>query len=1314
MSQLSATQIPKPADEQAFERASVVLWRALLNDHSVQRNGRRGQRQNGVDLFGILDGDVDWQVGVQCKLKSDGHVLREDEVQGEVAKALTFTPPLREFYITTTAPDDVRMQELARQITKDLAASGTAMRVFVWGWNTLEERIGEDLASRRAFDPTYGLFGEEMLAEIKAISVAQMGARDEMVVGFSRVETMISGMVAKLTMNPGDTTEVMNAVEAHLDAEIDGYRELNNNGKTLTALPLLQSLKARVGATASGRILFRIDANIGHCLLALGEDSEAVTMLHSAYEHAPEEPKAIANRAFGFLLKGDWRSLLEFGKSQLEIDPSNEWLGGYVVQGARFDTSVSDPLVLVPEQLRNTAAVQLGWVDFIRHRGEPGDWWGPARQLFEGHPSEPYAVQFAAAAEVDEITTSQRFRRTRLMSLTDRKRLEAATETLRSQWESARAADGPLRPEDAELCANVIVGLSALGDAVEAVTVSHQGLALAPDDVDILTRAAAVALDAGEEEFLRELLPKLPETDNTALLKFRYFASRGNWGEVAKLSETVDSVIPAREYAVVSTTVKLARLKVETENRQERQRGIALLADEAACDPRASVVAADFAYQEGMEHVAQRSFQAALSLIDEQSHAADRMMVAYHAERHDHSAVVADLLDGWVAEDYDNDELRTLARALANDSPIRERALSFFTRLAPEFRELPYYQHAEGIMHFNRGALREAEVAFRNAATLELNIEYLIGWILVLQRLDRLGDVREIIDDIDLEKVEGTPGQKMFLAQVVRISGQGTKALQYGYSVLRASRNDEKAALRYFGLIMMDAEDGLIPAAETVSIDTWVRLESDQKHGYAFLVEEGEDRSAEGVLSPTHPMAAAAFGRRIGDEFDIQSGLGGTRRWRVVEIKHKYLHALHDVMENFENRFPDAEGFYTVSMQDNDIQPVLDQIRRVAESNRKLVEFHLKKNVPLCFAVANGGRDTIRFAELIRSLGFDIRTCVGTDAERAAARDVINAHRDSGAVLDTYTAWTVSTMGAFDILESVFGDLLIPQTVIDEIKSIREDLPVKPDGAMSVAWHDGEYIRHEYKSEDIAARHDFLSEQLTQIQSVCDVRPIVAPNHPTELATTISQSFGSHVLDAANLSGENHVLLSEDMHYRQYGEASCGAKGVWLQAVFAFALDGGLIDLPRYGELMVKLAWRRHGHLALNAETLLTVFQASSQQGMEDFGTVADFIGTRNAEPRSHIQVSVDFLNSLWLGRGANDIRRMKATGMLLERNIRHSGDNWALVLALVRIGCIPAVQRYIDSWVFGHFLPSQAISDAVAEIKKAPADQGHSDHGGV
>ena len=91
MSLLAATQIPKPSDEQAFERASIVLWRGLLNDLNVRRNRRRRQRQSGLDLYGGgRNVDPSYHVGMQCKLKGPGQVLTEDEVRDEVKKVLTF------------------------------------------------------------------------------------------------------------------------------------------------------------------------------------------------------------------------------------------------------------------------------------------------------------------------------------------------------------------------------------------------------------------------------------------------------------------------------------------------------------------------------------------------------------------------------------------------------------------------------------------------------------------------------------------------------------------------------------------------------------------------------------------------------------------------------------------------------------------------------------------------------------------------------------------------------------------------------------------------------------------------------------------------------------------------------------------------------------------------------------------------------------------------------------------------------------------------------------------------------------------------
>jgi tetratricopeptide (TPR) repeat protein len=1305
MSLLAATQISKPADEQAFERASVALWRGLLNDPSVQRNGRRGQRQNGVDLFGIRNDDAEWHVGIQCKLKSEGHFLTEPEVRDEVRKALTFKPPLREYYITTTAPDDVAMQELAREITQALAKEGKKLRVFVWGWNTLEEKISEDSAARKAFDPTYGLFSEELLDETRKISSAQVDTRSELRAGFARLETLMVEVGGRgLAVPPGDATVALTAVEAQIDAEIDGYRDLNNDSKTLTALPLLEKLLERVKTSASGRILFRIKANIGHCLLSLGKEEEAAAMLLVAYEHAPDEPKAIANKAFGLLLRGDWRELLTFGIPLLAADPRNEWLAGYLVQAARFDLTITDPLSIIPEPLHGSLAVQIGLVDFARRRRAAGEWWPLARETARAHPLDPHAIRFAAEADIDEISSSERFRRTQLLSSADRTRLEVAAAALTAQWERERVKDGGIRPDDAALCGNLLVALRALGDLRTGLEIARQGLSLAPDDVELITRAVVIAFDAGDQTLTAELIVRLPRNHDSVLLRFQFHAARAEWNDIVRLCAEDAELFPPTEAAVMSATGRLAAIKISFSDPTERAEQISAVARDVAGDARSSIVVAEFARREGLATVAAAAFKAALDHIDGDSHAADRQMVAHHAARRGDWSIVADLLDGHVEEHHDNDELGMLAQAFVNDSPIRQRALSFFERLSDEVRDLPFYLHAQGLMHFNRGALPEAATVLRKAVATRPDLDNYIALFSVLYRLDRGDEIKPIVDGIDLDNVSGSPGQKMFLAQVMRRAGEGEKALRYAYGVLQSAKNDPDACLRYFGLIMMDPEDGFIPAAEIVGVDTWVQLESDRHDVHSFLIEEGKDRPAEDVLSPCHPTAAAALGRKVGDEFEMPVGFGEVRRWRVTAIKHKYLHALHDVMENFEKRFPNARGFYTVAMEEGDIQPALEQVRRVSESSRKVADLYLVQNCPINFVVSKRGRGTIGFVEYIRSLDFDIRTCDGTEVERVAARRILEQHRDAGAVLDTYTAWTAATMDAFDVLKAVFGTIIVPQSVIDELRMVRDEHSVPAERSMTIAWHNGEFIRQEHTPEEAAERRRYIEEQISRIESACEVRPVSIPDEPTELAGVIYQSFGAHALDAANLAGAQHVLVSDDMYFRQYGEAACSAKGVWLQAVYSYARDLGIADHRRYVDLIVGLAWRRHGHLALNADTMLTAIREDEERHLDNFTALANFMGTRNAELRSHINVCVEFLNQLWSEHGEFDLACKRATSILIDRMVRFRSNNWALVLAFIKRGCVPPIRQFIDSWISGHCLSAKAMAAAEAEIEATAA----------
>lgn len=133
---IQSVQLPAPANWQDFEYLCLRLLSDILDNPQVQRNGRQGQSQHGVDVSG-RSGDK-W-IGIQCKGKTAnyGGVLTEEELKAELAKSETFTPKLSSFCLATTAPRDQAIQKVARDLTE---ASGYE-EVSVWAWDDIQEML---------------------------------------------------------------------------------------------------------------------------------------------------------------------------------------------------------------------------------------------------------------------------------------------------------------------------------------------------------------------------------------------------------------------------------------------------------------------------------------------------------------------------------------------------------------------------------------------------------------------------------------------------------------------------------------------------------------------------------------------------------------------------------------------------------------------------------------------------------------------------------------------------------------------------------------------------------------------------------------------------------------------------------------------------------------------------------------------------------------------------------------------------------------------------------------------------------------------
>jgi hypothetical protein len=140
----ASQQLRKPENWPDFESLCKKLWGEIWNCPEIKKNGRQGQAQHGVDVYGIPDFDSDYY-GIQCKGKDDytHKQLTKNEIDGELAKALKFKPKLKKLYFATTANKDAVIEEYIRG--KNIEYKNKKLfEVHLFSWEDIVDLIDEN------------------------------------------------------------------------------------------------------------------------------------------------------------------------------------------------------------------------------------------------------------------------------------------------------------------------------------------------------------------------------------------------------------------------------------------------------------------------------------------------------------------------------------------------------------------------------------------------------------------------------------------------------------------------------------------------------------------------------------------------------------------------------------------------------------------------------------------------------------------------------------------------------------------------------------------------------------------------------------------------------------------------------------------------------------------------------------------------------------------------------------------------------------------------------------------------------------------
>lgn len=117
--------MPKSWEE--FEEIVADIAVFLWNDKYIVRNGRKGQAQDGVDIYGNpVQGEY---AGIQCKNKT----ITIQEINNAITKAEKFEPPLKEFILAVGSQTDSKLQEEIRKISDQRVKDGKyPVKIFFW------------------------------------------------------------------------------------------------------------------------------------------------------------------------------------------------------------------------------------------------------------------------------------------------------------------------------------------------------------------------------------------------------------------------------------------------------------------------------------------------------------------------------------------------------------------------------------------------------------------------------------------------------------------------------------------------------------------------------------------------------------------------------------------------------------------------------------------------------------------------------------------------------------------------------------------------------------------------------------------------------------------------------------------------------------------------------------------------------------------------------------------------------------------------------------------------------------------------------
>lgn len=1196
-------------DWQKFERFCHALFSAEWADPTAQLNGRGGQAQAGVDVYGRPD-QREAYAGVQCKRRdpSDtGDGVTESELRQAVADARTFQPEIRHsFVLATTGPRDAKIQEAARIITVEHAALGL-FPVHVYSWDDLELLLNKH-------PHVVADFYEPIVT--KVLSAYASGAR-------ALPSSLAVALPSHLAAGFG-----LDVLRAEFGAELDAVRTRFAAGQVSVAFEQIQELKGRIWNASDPATRVRISGLRGLIQLELGDEASAADDLLHAVRQDPENTQAWGYAALAHSIRGDKQTALNWARRALERDPSNVLAAQVrILADEAPDAQLLDEL----EQFLGKRAdlySALAQRAIARHDlGAARRWGEAALQLAANNDSAE-----ALVAEITVWQLAEQNEHAGSFTTQEQQELSAAGDRLEALWvklEPALQKSHWAWLRSATVAAMLLRLDSALERSAKLLTASGNAYEAFELRVQILVRHEQLAV-------ARELLSTRYDLDASATALFALvLAKQGDvTAAITKwtlLLEHADLPLELRYDIERNYTIALL-------GEGELERAVSFtqaLADSNPNDVARLLNAARVSEKKGALEDVQRLLALAEHLDTTSTTAHWVLRLGDFLARHERYDAAISRYSSAVDATVDSIATRTYVELLVEAQRFKA-ALEITDRLKGTSK---FYLAMHCTVHERLGNVDEViqlcEAHLKGDAT---DTQIRLRLALQLARKGERERVRQELSSISVEWSSRSFDFAVIHAQLLALVGDPGQALEVLYQTRARNPDLPEAHLTYITQYTALKDRGAEP--QQAELNTAAQLEGVGAPGWILLASAREE-SLEGKAYPAeHPLSQAVRGKRKGDSVSFEAS-GQT--WLVKDLATKYAFAFIESGKLFPSRFPTSGGFrqYEMAPDHEDFLQQVHDLVAPGHSRRELVMSMYAQGNGCVGSVAMAlNKNVVEAFSLLVNAPYGLLAFSNSREERSDSAKLL-AHERPTLTIDPTAILVLDGLNLLQTDISASCDLVIAQSTIDELEQVSLEWNTKrSEGAMTLGIDNDQLVRHERSADDVERTAAHFESLVTFLRTRCRVRG-VSPDvaEKTRLEPELRAAIGNAFVDTALVAMDSGTMMSDDFRFRFIALGKFGVRSVCSVSLLLELANRGVLARSTYNDACAKLLELKYRTVSTSPDTLLAAARLDGWSSGRFFTAVARSLEGPSVEEGSALTVAARFVRELSFTQVLDQVR---------------------------------------------------------------------------